>query len=90
MSGSTIGNALLDRSQQLPKSSHHLNKDIEIHLDTIKERLRRGYIRRKAKNQEIQDKVKQQISRIEQQRLLHTQGLSTQHFKMFQDFLTRE
>jgi hypothetical protein len=36
----------------------HINKDIEIHLDTIKERLRKGYQRRKAKNQEIQDKVK--------------------------------
>jgi len=40
-------------------------KEIDMQLDTIKERLRRGNLRRKVIQQEVVDKNKQYISKLE-------------------------
>jgi hypothetical protein len=54
-----------------------------MHLDTIKERLRRGHLKRRQKNLEMQDKVRQHISKIEVTRDTHFRGLQTQQFNHF-------
>jgi hypothetical protein len=52
LSGSSI-DRLVSKGQ--PEKSN--NYDVEIQLDTIKERLKKGYLRRRARNQEIKDRV---------------------------------
>lgn len=48
------------------------NKEVELQLDTIKERLRKSHVRRKVAQNEIQERCKQHSSKLEKSLALHS------------------